>query len=135
MNPLLPLLHPLLGALAVFVLFLLGLRGLRARRKGADAVRSRQVHRRFTPLALGLVVASWAGGLGSVLLLRSDLSPADSVHFALATGLVALMGFLWWRSPGRTRHEPGAARIHAGVGSAAMGLGLLVAALGLGLLP
>lgn len=135
MTALLPLLHPLLGAIAVCSLFLLGLRGLHSRRKRPDAARARVTHRRFTPLALLLVAASYLGGIGSVVLLRPELDLAGSVHFLLASGLLATMAFLWLRSPARTGHEPGAARVHVGLGAVAMGTALMVAALGLGLLP
>lgn len=135
MNALLPLLHPLLGAVAVFSVFLLGLRGLHARRKRPDAARSRAIHRRWTPLALALVAASFVGGIGSVVLLRPDLDPAGSVHFVLACGLLVLMAALWARSPARTAHEPRAVRWHVGLGAAAMAASLFVLALGLGLLP
>jgi hypothetical protein len=135
MTTVLPLLHPILGATAVAALFFVGLRGLRSRRKQPDAAASRAFHRRWTPLALGLVVASFLGGVGSVYFLRDDLDSWASWHARFAAGLVGMLTALWYSSPLRTNRAPPWTRAHVTIGFFAMLAAILTAALGLGLLP
>ncbi len=132
---LLPLLHPLLGALAVCAVFFVGLRGLRSRRPRPDAAASRAFHRRYAPAALGLVGLSWLGGISSVALLREDLDPAGSWHFVVASTVLTVMVGLWLRSPERTGHAPRAVAQHVAAGFFTMLAAILTATLGLGLLP
>ncbi|MCK6505387.1 DUF4079 family protein [Myxococcota bacterium] len=127
-------LHPVLGITAVLLILWLGMAGLRARQRDPQAPAARRSHRRFTPLAVVLVLLALAGGMGSVALLREDLSLGQSWHFRVAL-LCAGLAVASWLSSRRLHQDPRLRRLHPWIGLALMASAAAMAALGVGMLP
>lgn len=83
--------HPILGAVAAVMLFIVAVPPLRerTRRRASPEVRARHAAR--APIAYALISATWATGLLSTWLWRSDLDPAASLHFRGGTILLLLL--------------------------------------------
>ena len=111
--------HPIVG-LATTALALhgasLGLRARRLGRRGADA---RRRHRALMPWVLGLVVASWVGGLASAWLWRDPEDLAASGHHQVGTFVV--VAFALAAVVGRRiDRDPWLRRVHPWIGAAAL---------------
>ena len=86
------------------------------------------------PWLLGLVVANWLLGLGSVRLDPRDLELAASGHFQVGSALVVLYGVAALISR-RIDHDPRARAVHPWIGAAALLLSGVQVFLGLQLMP
>lgn len=131
MDAALPFLHPALGAAslgAAVVLASLGFQGRRRHDRG-DLAR----HGRLGPWAFALMALTWGLGLASVQLWRRDLEPAESMHFWIGTGILAL--FAISAASSRRLDVATVRAIHPWIGAAALLLCGVQTVLGLGLLP
>ncbi len=127
-------LHPIGGAIGASLLIWIGALGLRARHRARYAPEARVRHARLAPWVYGLVAGVAVVGTLSVVLLRSDLSPASSYHFWFLWTVVALLTGSLITSRAFAR-RPSAREAHAWIGIAAMVCIGIGAALGLGMLP
>ena len=83
--------HPVTAALTVALLGYVGSLGLRARSDRRHARHLLARHAQLAPIMYGLALASWAGGVLSVWLLRHDLEVAQSAHFRIGMALVVAL--------------------------------------------
>ena len=90
-------------------------------------------HRALGPWVYTLVLVSWAGGLTTVVRLRSDLDPAASGHFAVGTAIALLFTLAAWLSR-RVPTRDWARRLHPLVAGAALVLSGVQVFLGLQIL-
>jgi len=126
--------HPLLGLATVSVAVRQASLGLRGRAPGSGAPALRARHRRLGPWLLGLVVANWLLGLGSVWLDPRDIEVAASGHFRVGCALVMLYGLAALVSR-RIDRDPRARAVHPWIGAAALLLSGVQVFLGLQLMP
>ena len=126
--------HPAAAA-ATIVLAVRGASlGLRGRPGHRRAEHHRARHRALMPWVYGLVLVSWAGGLGSVWSLRDDLTLAASGHFAVGTAIVVLFSAAALVSR-RIAVDGRARAIHPWIGAAALVLCGVQVFLGLQIMP
>jgi hypothetical protein len=127
----LPFLHPALGSIALGLSIALASAGFRGRRRprGGDLVR----HRRLGPWALALMLSTWALGAVSVLLWRTDLELAESLHFGIGTAIAVLFVLSAVTSKWLDAHL--VRQLHPWIGAAALLLSGVQTVLGLALLP
>ena len=126
--------HPVLGLATVAVAVRQASLGLRGRAPGAGPAALRARHRRLGPWLLGLVVANWLLGLGSVRIDPRDLALAASGHFRVGSALVVLYGLAAVISR-RIDRDPRARAVHPWIGAAALLLSGVQVFLGLQLMP
>lgn len=84
-------LHPALGLVAVGAAARAASLALTARRGGRAALAARTSHRLVAPTTLGLMIASWLLGVGTVWLVRQDLEPFASRHAGVGCLIVLLL--------------------------------------------
>jgi hypothetical protein len=125
--------HPLLALATVGVAMRQASLGLRGRLRGRGGAARLAQHRRLGPWLLGLVVANWLLGLGSVRIDPRDLELAASGHFQVGSALVALYGLAALVSR-RIDHDPRARTVHPWIGAAALLLSGVQVFLGLQLM-
>ena len=126
-----PYLHPALAVPSLLCAAYAGVLGLRGRRRPHRLELRR--HASLGPWAWGLVLASWATGLLSVDLWRSDLELAASAHFWVGT-VIALL-FTLSAASRRWMDRPLVRAIHPWFGAAALVLSGFQMFLGLGMMP
>jgi len=84
--------HPVAGVVVVVLLAYTASLGLRARSERRLRARLLARHARLGPILLGLVVASWLGGLLSTWLARHDLELGASAHTRTGVALLVALG-------------------------------------------
>jgi hypothetical protein len=110
--------HPVSAGLTVAFLGYVGSLGLRARN---DRRQRRQLlarHAQLAPILYGFALASWAAGLLSTWLLRTDLQLASSVHFRI--GIALLIALSGGALSSRWMTQPSIRALHPWFGAAAM---------------
>jgi hypothetical protein len=111
--------HPLVGLATTVLAFHGASLALRARRLGARGAEARRRHRALMPWVLGLVVASWAGGLASAWLWRDPEDLAASGHHQVGTFVVVAFA-LAAIAGRRINRDPRLRRVHPWIGAVAL---------------
>jgi hypothetical protein len=132
----LPFFHPITGGLVVVLLVSTGvmglrLRGLRPRDRGLPAAR----HARAGRILFGLILASWAIGFLSTVLLRPDLAPASTLHFRIGSIVTLLASGSWFTSRAILQGSSIAREWHPWLGATALVLAAAQTVTGLQLTP
>lgn len=110
--------HPVVGVTVVALLYYVGWMGLRSRTDHRHRARLLATHARLGPFLFGLMLASWAGGLLSTWLWRSDLHLFGTTHLRIGTVLMLAMTGAWLTS---WRMRTAVVRtVHPWLGAAAM---------------
>lgn len=128
-------LHPVLGAAVLALLLYTASLGIRSRGRARRRAMLLARHARIAPVCFALVATTWLAGAASVVLLREDLTLADSTHFALGTALVAVLAAGLWTSRLAVAGSENARELHVWLGVAATLLGFAQAFTGLRITP
>ena len=110
--------HPVTAAFSVALLGYVGSLGLRARTDRRQARRHLARHARLAPIAYGLILATWVGGVFSTWWLRHDLEVAASPHFRIGVAIVVTLSGGALTS--RWMQRPSVRAIHPWFGAAAL---------------
>ncbi len=127
--------HPILGTAVLGLLLYAASLGLRSRGRSRRRAALLAQHARIAPLCLVAVGLTWVAGVLSTAFLRSDLTVADSAHFALGAALVAVLGASYWSSRAALAGGENARELHAWLGVAAVLLAFAQAFTGLRITP
>jgi len=128
-------LHPILGGVVLTLLLYTASLGIRSRGRTRHRARLLASHARIAPVVFALVAATWVAGVVSTVLLRDDMSLAESTHFQLGSSLVVVLAAGLWTSRAALRGSENAREIHVWLGVAATLLGFAQAFTGLRITP
>lgn len=127
-------LHPALGLLAVALVAWMAFSGLDSRKRRPEALEARRRHKRWTPWAAALCVLAALGGTASVVLLRPDMTLAETWHFRTGWACAALAVAAWLSSRG-LHQAPARKALHPWVGILLLAAAMATAFLGIEHLP
>jgi hypothetical protein len=128
------LVHPTLGVLTLLATFFLASRGLVARQGVVSSSDARRLHKRLGPWVLGAMWVTLAGGFGSTLLLRPDLTVGETWHTAVGLFTVGAMTTGWLTTRAFVRGT-WVRSVHLAIGIVVLLAGILQGLLGIELLP
>ncbi|MGH7803437.1 MAG: DUF4079 family protein [Candidatus Binatia bacterium] len=126
-----PFLHPLIAAATIAAAIWVATLGFRGRRRRDP--RDLGAHARFAPWVFAAMLASWVGGLVTVIGARADLEATTSTHFLAGSAITALFALSALSS--RWLDAPLVRAVHPWIGALGLLLCGVQAMLGLELLP